>query len=65
VVAYSNIVKPDTAAQKVVDLFDGLARQASPCHFRLVRDNDQKKAIAAQLLARLWNAGWDLHFMKS
>jgi hypothetical protein len=65
VVAYPNIVEPETAAQKVVDLLDGSARQASSCHFRLVRDDDQEKTITVQPCTCLRNAGRDLDLVQS
>jgi hypothetical protein len=64
-VAYSNIVEPKTVAQEVVDLLDGLARQASSRHFRLVRDDDQEKTITAQPFTCFRNAGRDLDLVQS
>jgi hypothetical protein len=65
VVAYPNIVERDTAPQEVVDLLDRPARQASAGYLRLVRDDDKEKTLAAQPLARLRDARWDLDFVQS
>jgi hypothetical protein len=65
VVAYPDIVERDTAPQEVVDLLDRPARQPSAGYLRLVRDDDQKKTVTAQPLARLRHAGRDLNFVQS
>jgi hypothetical protein len=63
VVAYSKVIKPDAATQEVVDLLDTLARHASAGDIGLVSDDDQKKPVAAQPIARLGHAPGDLHFI--
>jgi hypothetical protein len=65
VVTYPNIIKPNAAAKEVVNLLDRLARQTSTRYLRLVRDNDQEKAVMAQPLAGFWNAGLDLDLVQS
>ena len=56
VVTYPHIVKRNAAAQEAMYLLDSLARQMPTGYFGLVRDDDQKKTIKSQPLARLWDA---------
>ena len=55
-ITYPNIIKPNAAAQEAVYVLNSLARQMPTGYFGLVRDDDQKKTITAQPLARLWDA---------
>jgi hypothetical protein len=65
VVADSNVINPNLTAQEVVDLLDTLTGHTPAGDLRLVRDHDEKKTVAAQLFARLWDAGWNLNFAQS
>jgi len=47
VVADPNVIEPNTAAQEVVNLLDAPTGQAPTGHFRLVRDDNQKKAVTS------------------
>ena len=55
-ITYPNIIKRNAAAQEAVYVLNSLARQMPTGYFGLVRDDDQKKTITSQPLARLWDA---------
>jgi hypothetical protein len=64
-VANTKVIKPNAAAQEVVDLLDAPARYMSTGDLGLVGDDDQKETVTAQPIARLGDTPWDLHFVQT